>query len=72
MKTYNEWRLLGYQVRRGQRSRSRNEAGIPTFSASQVKPSRRQSAYMGLSEREYDIDEMEQWADFDNYGWGND
>lgn len=34
--TYEEWRLAGYFVRRGERSIGRNANGVPVFSELQV------------------------------------
>lgn len=68
MHTYNEWLLLGYQVQRGQRSRSRNKAGIPTFAYSQVKRISRRSAYTTSEDYNW-LDEFECF-DIDNDGWG--
>ena len=40
-KTYDEWRELGYQVCRGERSTGRNKDGKATFTREQVEESER-------------------------------
>lgn len=35
-KGYNEWKAEGYQVRRGEHMRFRDERGVPMFSEEQV------------------------------------
>ena len=34
--TYNEWQKLGYVVKKGEKSKERNEENIPIFSEEQV------------------------------------
>lgn len=36
-KTYEEWKDLGYQVQKGEKSTGRNKEGKATFTRSQVK-----------------------------------
>ena len=36
-KTYDEWRELGYQVQKGEKSTGRNKDGKATFNRSQVE-----------------------------------
>ena len=37
VKTFEEWRVLGYVVSRGQRSTGRNAQGLATFTRDQVE-----------------------------------
>lgn len=36
-KTYDEWKELGYQVRRGEKSSGRDRSGAATFTREQVE-----------------------------------
>jgi hypothetical protein len=37
MKTYEEWKLLGYHVMKGEKSTQRNPKGEPVFTRDQVE-----------------------------------
>lgn len=34
--SYKDWHVLGYQVRKGERSKTRNRKGVPLFTQEQV------------------------------------
>lgn len=51
-KTYDEWREIGYQVRKGEKATGRDpKTGKPTFTRDQVEESRR-------------FDQPEPWGSF--------
>jgi hypothetical protein len=38
MKTYEDWKLLGFQVKKGQKASGEDKAGNPVFTKDQTKP----------------------------------
>jgi hypothetical protein len=39
-KSYNDWRAIGYQVKRGEKATGKDRAGAPTFTRDQVEETR--------------------------------
>lgn len=46
-RTYDEWKHKGYQVKKGEKSRSRNASGVPIFTRQQVKSAEHPDPYAG-------------------------
>lgn len=65
-RTYDEWKAANCQVRKGEKSRRKNENGVALFSSKQIKVVSQHSH----GEDGYDQEDYDQW--YDTYGYTRD
>lgn len=64
-KTFDEWSDAGYKIKKGSKSASRNDRGIPTFTSDQVEKKRmplsRKPATVVMSEEAAEYKRQMDW-----------